>query len=404
MSSDAMPLGKQAAQRTSPPWRAMLSGLSASLVGLGLARFAYTPLLPAIVEARWFDAADAAWLAAANLAGYLLGALVAAPLTARASARSVLRGMMLLSTLTLLACAWPLGFDWFFVWRLLAGVGGGTLMVLAAPTILPHVAAARRGIASGAIFFGIGLGIAASGSLVPLLLRHGLTPTWLGLGALSLALTMLAWSGWPEPDAPAAPRRAHTDHRLPVAALRAVYVEYALNAVGLVPHMIFLVDYVARGLGRGLAAGAHVWVLFGVGAMAGPIVGGLVADRTGFRTALRLAFALQVVAVWLPAFGVTGAGLVVSSLVMGAAAPGIVGLALGRLHELLAHHPASQRLAWSRATTAFAILQAAAAYGMSWLLARSGGQHAPLFALGGAAILLALVIDLLAPRLIRQPA
>ena len=404
MSSDALPLVSTAATRAPGPGRAMLAGLSASLVGLGLARFAYTPLLPAIVDARWFGAADASWLAAANLAGYLAGALVAAPLSARASARSVLRGMMLLSTLTLLACAWPVDFAWFFAWRFLAGVGGGTLMVLAAPTLLPHIAPARRGIASGAIFMGIGLGIAASGSLVPLLLRHGLTATWLGLGAMSLVLTALAWSGWPEPDAPAPAKRAHADHRLPVAALRAVYVEYALNAVGLVPHMIFLVDFVARGLGQGLAAGAHMWVLFGIGAVVGPIAGGLVADRTGFRTALRLAFVLQVIAAWLPAFGMTGAWLAVSSFVMGAFTPGIVGLVLGRLHELLVHHPASHKLAWSRATTGFAILQAAAAYGMSYLLVRSGGHHAPLFAVGGAAVLLALAIDLVAPRLIRQSA
>ena len=403
MSSDALSVGRHpAASRAAAPGRAMLAGFAASLVGLGLARFAYTPLLPAIVQARWFDAADASWLAAANLTGYLAGALVGAPLSARASARAMLRGMMLLSTLSLLACAWPVDFAWFFAWRFLAGVGGGTLMVLAAPTVLPHIAPARRGFASGAIFMGVGVGIAASGSLVPLLLRHGLTAAWLGLGAMSLALTMLAWSGWPAADAPAPAKRGHVDHRLPVGALRVVYVEYALNAVGLVPHMIYLVDFVARGLGQGLAAGAHLWVLFGIGAVAGPILGGLVADRTGFRTALRLAFALQVVAAWLPAFGAGGAWLAVSSLVMGAFTPGIVGLVLGRLHELLVHHPASHKLAWGRATTGFAILQAAAACGMSTLLIRSGGHHAPLFMLAGAAILLALAIDLAAPRLFAQ--
>jgi len=386
------------------PWRATLAGLSASLVGLGLARFAYTPLLPAIVDAHWFDAADAAWLAAANLSGYLAGALAATALAARWSARGVLRAMMLLATVTLLACAWPVDFAWFFAWRFLAGAAGGALMVLAAPTILPHIPPARRGLASGAVFLGVGLGIAASGSLVPVLLSHGLTATWLALGGLSLALTALAWSAWPAPGAPEPARHAHRDQRLPVAALRVVYAEYALNAVGLVPHMIFLVDFVARGLGQGLAAGAHMWVLFGIGAVLGPVVGGLVADRVGFRAALRLAFALQVAAAWLPAFGLAGAWLVVSSLVMGAFTPGIVGLVLGRLHEVLAHHPASHKLAWSRATTAFAVLQAAAAYGMSLLLVRSGGHHAPLFAVGGAAVALALAIDLASPRVLRETA
>ena len=396
---------KAAAAATSPPaapqtdvWRATLSGLCAGLVGLGLARFAYTPLLPAIIDAHWFTASAATYLGAANLAGYLAGALLATPMAARASAPVVLRAMMLLTTAALLACAWPVDFLWFFAWRFLAGLAGGALMVLAAPTVLPHITPSRRGLASGVIFMGVGLGIAASGSLVPLLLREGLKEAWLGLGALSLVLTLLAWSGWPRQGAPLPVHRGHASHALPTGALRAVYAEYALNAVGLVPHMIFLVDFVARGLGQGLAAGAAYWVLFGVGAIFGPIVGGLVADRIGSKVALRLALLLQAIAVLLPAFGATGAWLVVSSLVMGAFTPGIVGLVLGRLNELLEHHPSAQKGAWSRATTGFAVAQAAAAYGMSFLLIRSGGHHALLFALGGVAMFLALGIDLVSSR------
>lgn len=35
-----------------PVWRAVLAAFCASLIGIGLARFAYTPLLPAIVAAH----------------------------------------------------------------------------------------------------------------------------------------------------------------------------------------------------------------------------------------------------------------------------------------------------------------------------------------------------------------
>ena len=43
-------------------WRATLAGLCASLVGIGLARFAYTPLIPALIAAGWFSPAAAAYL------------------------------------------------------------------------------------------------------------------------------------------------------------------------------------------------------------------------------------------------------------------------------------------------------------------------------------------------------
>ncbi len=184
-------------------WRAILSAACASLVGIGLSRFAYTPLLPAIIEAHWFTASAAAYLGAANLAGYLAGALMGRPLAARLPAPALLRGLMLLATAAFFASAAPVSLGWFFIWRLLSGICGGGLMVLAAPTVLPHVPHRRRGIASGAIFAGVGLGIAASGTLVPLLLRGGLAETWCGLGILSLLLTTVAWSGWP-PD-----RRRH---------------------------------------------------------------------------------------------------------------------------------------------------------------------------------------------------
>jgi predicted MFS family arabinose efflux permease len=178
--------------------------------------------------------------------------------------------------------------------------------------------------------------------------------------------------------------------------LRALYAEYALNAIGLVPHMLFLVDFVSRGLGKGLDTGAQYWVLFGLGAIAGPLLSGHLADRAGFGPALRVAFVIQIVAVVLPLIGTSPALLIVSSVLMGAAVPGIVPLALGRVNELLAHHPAAQKGAWSTATTGFAVLQAGAAYGMSFLFTQNGGNYQMLFAIGAAALALALSVDLFA--------
>lgn len=377
------------------PWRATLAGLSASLVGIGLARFAYTPLLPVLITAGWFPASQAAYLGAANLAGYLGGALCARPLARRGGAPRVLRGMMTLVTVAFFACALPLSFSWFFLWRFASGVAGGTLMVLAAPTVLPHVPPARRGLAGGAIFTGVGLGIMASGTVVPLLLQAGLAVTWCGLGVLSMLLTGLAWGRWPADEKAAATLIAAARRAPATGTLRALYVEYALNATGLVPHMVFLVDFVARGLGQGIHAGAQYWVLFGVGAVAGPVLAGLLADRVGFGPALRLALVAQAAAVAVPVVTAAPVGLALSSVLIGAAVPGIVPLVLGRVHELVPGDPEGQRAAWSVTTMAFALGQAAGAYGLSFLFAR-GGRYTTLFAVGTAALTLALVIDVTA--------
>ena len=86
--------------------------------------------------------------------------------------------------------------------------------------------------------------------------------------------------------------------------------------------------------------------------------------------------------------------LVVSSVVAGALVPGVVPLVLGRIHELIPDQDPGQRArAWSLATTAFALGQAGGAYGFSFLYAKTG-SYTLLFALGGAAVALALLIDL----------
>lgn len=384
-------------------WRATVTGACASLIGIGLARFAYTPLLPAIIDAHWFSASAATYLGAANLGGYLAGALAGGAMARRTSATLVLRAMMLLATASFAACAIPVSFLWFFTWRFAAGVSGGALMVLAAPTILAHVPPNRRGFVSGGVFAGIGLGIAASGTLVPLLLRQGLVSTWLGLGLVSLLLAVVAWRGWPR-QAHAAigqqpvPRQTAQARAHPAPGLRALYAEYGLNAVGLVPHMIFLVDFVARGLSQGVDAGARYWVLYGLGAIAGPLVSGHVADRIGFGPALRMAYAIQIVAVVIPVVSVGATGLAISSVLVGAFTPGVVPLVLGRVHELLARQPDAAKKAWSRATTSFAVFQALAAYGLSYLFTVNGGDYRMLFAVGAVALALALSVDLLAAR------
>jgi predicted MFS family arabinose efflux permease len=377
--------------------RAAIAGLSASLVGIGLGRFAYTPLIPPLIEAGWFPPSQVVYLGAANLAGYLAGALLARPMAARLPADWVLRAMMLLASAAFFACAAPLSVPWFFGWRFAAGMAGGVIMVLAAPTILPHVEPGRRGLVSGFIFTGVGLGIAASGTLVPLLLRTGLVATWCGLGAVSLVLTLVAWGGWP-PAAAATTVQPRAIRSIGSVAVWALLMEYGLNAAGLVPHMVFLVDFVARGLRAGLTVGAGYWVVFGLGAMAGPLLAGALADRIGFGRALRLAFFIQSAAVALPVLTDAAPWLIVSSAIAGAFTPGIVPLVLGRVSELLPGDPAAQRLVWGRTTMAWALFQAGGAYFDSWLFGRTGGDYWLLFALGSGALLLALSIDQLASR------
>ncbi|MHA3736937.1 YbfB/YjiJ family MFS transporter [Pseudomonas sp. Eth.TT006] len=373
-------------------WLPIFAGLCASLVSIGLARFAYTPLIPSLIEAQWFSANDVVYLGAANLVGYLIGALLGRPTARQLGNKNALRLMMLVVTAAFFACAFPLSVSWFFGWRLLSGIAGGAIMVLVAATVLPHVPAARRGLASGAIFLGIGLGIAGSGTLVPPLLSLGLQATWLGLGALALVLTALSWFGWPSDFAHSTAAHETVPVEPTPRAVYLLFAQYAFMAAGLVPAMVFLVDYVARGLGAGAHVGALIWVMYGLGAIVGPVSYGFLADQLGARIGIRLVLVVQAIALGLLATSHSMLALALLAVILGSFPPGIVPLALARVHELVPEHH-RQQVAWSRATVSFATFQALAGFAYSALFNASGGQHALLFVIAGGAVVVALLLE-----------
>jgi predicted MFS family arabinose efflux permease len=211
---------------------------------------------------------------------------------------------------------------------------------------------------------------------------------------MAVLLTALAWRGWPvTPEvAPASAAAGKSHLGWPVLA---VTLLYALDALGLVPHMVFFVDFVARGLGHGIGTGSVFWIVYGLGGIAGPLLAGRLGDWIGFSRALTLALVLQLAAVLIPVLAPAHLPLALSALIMGAFTPGMPSLVLGRLHELTGGR--DQHAAWGLATTAFALAQAAGAYGLSWLYARSDGYD-PLFMAGAAALAAAVALSIMAGR------
>ena len=59
------------------PWTIALAGAVALATAMGIGRFAFTPLLPMMLQDGVIDLPAASWLASANYLGYLLGALLA---------------------------------------------------------------------------------------------------------------------------------------------------------------------------------------------------------------------------------------------------------------------------------------------------------------------------------------
>ncbi|MEK9968453.1 MAG: YbfB/YjiJ family MFS transporter [Ferrovibrio sp.] len=380
-----------------PVIRNALAGFGALLLGLGIGRFGYTPLMPVLIEQGWLSAGDAGYLGATNLFGYVVGSLSAATMARLVPVPRLTRISMVTVAVSLVACAVPLGFAWFVPWRFLAGFTGGLLMVGAIPLVLSRAPLNQRGRSNGIIFTGVGTGIITAGTIVPALAGFGPSAIWAGMGVLALIIAALTWKQWdgdsalPPPPAEAAPARAFT---LPVALLLAAYT---LDSAGFVPHTVFLADYVARGLDRGVAAGGLTWVMFGIGALCGPLLVGFAAERFGFYRSIIGVLTIKSAAIAIPLVSQHPVALGISAVTVGAMTPGISALASGRVVELVGF--GAHRKVWGWLTAGFAGASAGVGYVFSWLFDRTHSYDL-LFALGACGIFAAMLLTIF----VRKPA
>ncbi|MCK8516217.1 MFS transporter [Methylonatrum kenyense] len=367
------------------PWSLVLAGAAAVIVGLGFARFGFAPLIPGMVDAGWFGADQTAHLGAANLTGYLFGAVTASALANRFGIGSTIRLSLLIVSLGFLLCSLPGPFLWFFVWRFLAGWAGAVLMVVAPSTALALTPVRHRPMAAAWIFGGIGVGILAAALLMPPVLRLGTGWGWALLGFSSLLLTAWSWQRWSTSRIRSAATAAGAANAAATPfVVWLVIAAYSVSAAGFVPHTLFWVDFVARERNYGLDLGSLQWALFAAGAIIGPFVAGFLAKRSGWFLALLLVAFCKAVIVALSAAPLGLLLISLCSLLAGALAPAMVSLTSGYVTSLV--DTAVHRRAWGWATAAFAVSQAIAAQGMALVYAVVG-SYVPLFLLGGVSLL-----------------
>lgn len=372
-----------------PVWlRLAIGGGATLLVGMGIGRFSYTPLIPAIILDGALSEAEAGYVGAFNLGGYLLGALAVPFLRRRYRTLPVLKAALLLSLVCLIASIFPFGFLWLVWWRGLVGITVAVLMIYSLALVTTSVPGDRLGKATGVVFTGVGTAILLSGTLVPWLLEYSLTAAWTGLAVVGAVGVGLGWWGLspareaPEPESHAPPPWDGLSSRLVLAQ--------GLFAVGLVPHSIYWVDYVARGLDLGMVEGGVQWVLVGIGAVGGTYLCGWLADRIGFAAALVLVFIVLAVGIAIPVLYPAGFVLVASSLIFGAQ-PGLSAVISGRARQVVGARDMPH--VWRRMVLSVGISQTIGGYALVALF-NATGSYTAVFLIGGTAMALGAVLSL----------
>jgi predicted MFS family arabinose efflux permease len=260
-------------------------------VALGLARFAYALLLPPMRADLGWSFAEAGAMNTANAAGYLAGALVAAPIGKLVGEKFVFAVSLLLTALAIGLSGTTANFSLLLGARLIAGFTGALAFVCGAG--LTSAAAvggsnSRAPTLLGVYFAGAGVGVTASALLIPSLLGIvGWRGGWLVLGGLALIATLfgtLVLRRSPEPsNTPTGVPRRGWALRLMAYKLLA----YGLFGAGYIAYATFIIAYLRNDEGFSAAQITLFWSVLGLVSVAaafawGPILGQL---RGGWGTA-----------------------------------------------------------------------------------------------------------------------
>ncbi|BCS55740.1 MFS transporter [Geobacter sp. SVR] len=363
---------------------------------LGLARYAYTMLLPGMQAGLGLAYRQMGFIGTANFTGYLLAVLLAPPLIHRFRPRVMISAGLLLIAVCMLVISRSHGFRAIAFLYMLVGFGGGfaNIPMMALVTYWFH--SEQRGKAAGLVIGGNGAAIVCAGYLIPLLNRsqgvEGWRSGWLLLGLITMAAAVCAGLtlrnhpsemglepvGRQPPHEPTVPcGEGNTRGILPRLGL--LYL--AFGATFMV-YGTFIVATMVKEYGFSEARAGLYWSWVGVFSVFSGVGFGSLSDRIGRKRGLALVFAVQTAAYLLAGLRLGGAGLAVSISLYGLAVfaiPAIMAAAVG------------DYLGPSRAAAAFATVTVFFALGQTIGPAGAGLMAGTAGSFSGAYLLSALV-------------
>ncbi len=356
-------------------WQVLLGGICALVLTVGLARFAYTPLLPQMHAQAGLGLADGGLLAAINYAGYMSGALLAAWIESPAWRRRLYSAALPLALLITALMGWSTQFGAWALSRYLGGLCGAAGMLLGSGLVQGWLMRAGRRPELGLYFIGLGLGIVVSalGAMGMGGADLGWAAQWQGFALIGLLFLVPAWRWRPPVPPPAARAAAGAAPSRRWMVLMAI--AYFCAGWGFVINATFTVAIVEK---QPLLAGQGPWAWLLVGLAATPAVflWDRVARRTGDVGALLIAFGVQILGVLLPVLASGLAAALLGALLYGATFIGIVSLTLALVGR---RSPTNPGKAMARLTLSYGAAQISAPALTGRMVEASGSFDAALW-------------------------
>lgn len=367
----------------------------------GLARYAYTMLLPGMQAGLHLSYDRMGFIGTGNFSGYLLSVVLAPLVMRRLHPRATISAGLLLLSCCMLAIGTCNTFAAALGLYLLVGAGGGFANIPMMALVTYWFRSEQRGKAAGLVIGGNGAGIILAGFLVPLLNRlygaDGWRSGWWVLGSLCLAATGVAALllrnhprelglepvGRPLP--PAAEQLVSREQRGDGIILLRLGLLYLLFGATFMVYGTFIVTTMVQEYAFSEARAGLYWSWVGFFSIFSGVGFGTLSDRIGRKWGLAAVFAVQTVAYLLAGLKLGTTPLLISIVLYGLAVfaiPAIMAAAIG------------DYLGLSRAASAFATVTLffaggqAAGPALAGLIAKTSGSFCPAYLL--AALLTAI--------------
>ena len=305
-----------------------LAGMLSLAVGMGIGRFAFTPLMPMMLHDQLIDLPAASWLASANYLGYLLGALLCTlqprlwsywnlpPLLSSSMVRFGLAATCALTALMTIevAALWP----WL---RFLAGIVTAITFVYTSSWCLTHLSRLNAAAAGAVIYAGPGIGIVISGLIASVMVLKDWRASsgWLSFGILATVMAGLVWRIFRGVDPLPASTGANAQQKPQggsTAEKVALTIAYGLSGFGYIITATFL-PVIARTALPGSAWLDLFWPILGLGIACGALLATRIPARIDQRLILVGCYLVQAAGVafsnWLPTLG----GFALGSILVG---------------------------------------------------------------------------------------
>ncbi|MHB8124351.1 MAG: MFS transporter [Desulfitobacteriaceae bacterium] len=286
------------------------TGVLVVLGSLGFSRFSMSLIFPYMRQGLALTYAQIGVIATCNFLGYLIFSFGSGIAASRVGPRRIISISLLLTGLAMVTTGLGSGFWWPLICLTLVGVGsaGANIPIMAMAT--SWVSPQRRGIASGFLVMGSGLGLFINGITIPRWVTapggEGWRSAWIWLGIATIVIAI--WAGLVLRDRPGVSQRETTSDKTekrptilegiirifkekPVL-LRLAWVYFAFG-FSYVIFTTFFGMYLTETRGWSTFDAGRLWRWVGIFSLPSGFIWGWVSDRVGRRWGLFVVYLMH---------------------------------------------------------------------------------------------------------------